>query len=67
VRLDLTGATTLAATATALTVAADPHASNSIDAPATVVPRASKVSGVKSGFTYGVPAHAIVVLTLEAH
>jgi alpha-N-arabinofuranosidase len=68
VRLDLTGgAKTLASTATALTLAADPHATNSIDAPATVVPSASKVSGVESGFTYNVPAHAVVVLTLEAH
>jgi alpha-N-arabinofuranosidase len=66
VRLDLTGARTLASTATALTLAADPQATNSIDAPATVVPFTSKVSGVKPGFTYDVPAHAVVVLTLES-
>ncbi len=50
----------------ALTLAADPQATNSIDAPAAVVPRASTVSGVASGLTYKVPAHGIVVLTLEA-
>ena len=60
------GATALGPTATALTLAADPQATNSIDAPATVVPVASKVTGVKSGFTYTVPAHGIVVLTLES-
>jgi hypothetical protein len=25
------------------------------------------VSGVKSGFIYNVPAHAVVLLTLETH
>ena len=48
-----------------MTLAADPQATNSIDTPENVVPVASKVTGVKSGFTYTVPAHAIVVLTLE--
>jgi alpha-L-arabinofuranosidase len=67
VRLDVTGARTLASTATALTLAADPQATNSIGARETVVPRASKVSGVAPGFTFTVPAHAIVVLTLDTH
>jgi len=31
-----------------------------------VAPVVSKVSGVRPGFTYTVPAHGIVVLTLEA-
>jgi hypothetical protein len=48
-----------------LTLAADPQATNSIDAPRTVVPVASTLPGVKSGFTYTVPASGIVVLTLE--
>jgi alpha-L-arabinofuranosidase len=56
---------TLASTATAVTLAADPKATNSIDAPQAVVPVTSKVSGVKPGFTYDVPAHGIVVLMLE--
>jgi hypothetical protein len=32
-----------------------------------VAPVTPKVSGVKAGFSYTVPAHGIVVLTLEAH
>ena len=65
VQLDLRGVRTLAPTATAVTLAADPRATNSIDAPEIVVPITSKVSGVKPGFTYTVPAHGIVVLILE--
>jgi alpha-N-arabinofuranosidase len=66
VQIDLPGLKGLASTATAQTLAADPQATNSIDAPTKVVPVASKVSGVKSGFTYPVPAHGIVTLVLEA-
>ncbi len=66
VQLDLTGLKSLAATATAVTLSAPPQATNSIDAPQAVAPVTSRVSGVKSGFTYTVPSHAIVVLTLEA-
>jgi alpha-N-arabinofuranosidase len=66
VQLDITGVRTLGSTATAVTLAAPPEATNSIDAPATVAPVTSRVPGVKPGFTYTVPAHAIVVLTLEA-
>jgi alpha-N-arabinofuranosidase len=65
VQIDLQGARSLAPTATAVTLAADPKATNSIDAPATTVPVTSNVSGVKPGFTYTVPAHGIVVLILE--
>ena len=66
VQLDLTGLRSLAPTATAVTLSAPPQATNSIDAPQAVAPVTSRVSGVKSGFTYTVPSHAIVVLTLEA-
>ena len=65
VQLDITGGRTLASTGTAVTLAADPQATNSIDAAQAVVPVTSKVSGVRPGFTYKVPAHGIVVLTLE--
>ena len=51
---------------TAVTLAADPKATNSIDAAQAVAPVTSKVSGVRPGFTYKVPAHGIIVLTLEA-
>jgi len=65
VQIELTGTKTIAGTATALTLAADPQATNSIDAPRNVVPVSSKLPGVKSEFTYTVPASGIVVLTLE--
>ena len=65
-QLDITGVRTLASTGTAVTLAADPKATNSIDAAQAVAPVTSKVSGVKPGFTYKVPAHGIIVLTLEA-
>ena len=66
VQLDITGVRTLASTGTAVTLAADPKATNSIDAAQAVAPVTSKVSSVRPGFTYKVPAHGIVVLTLEA-
>jgi alpha-N-arabinofuranosidase len=66
VQINLTGAGALAPTATALTLAADPHATNAIDAPGRVVPVTSTVTGVKPGFTHTVPRHGIVVLTLRS-
>jgi alpha-N-arabinofuranosidase len=65
VRIDLTGVRSLAPTATAVTLAGDAQATNSIDVPEKVVPVASKVAGVKSGFTYTVPSHGIVVLEIS--
>jgi alpha-N-arabinofuranosidase len=65
VQLDLTGVRTLASTATAVTLVADPKGTNSIDAPQAVAPVTTKVEGVKPGFTYTIPAHGIVVLMLE--
>jgi alpha-N-arabinofuranosidase len=65
VQINLTGTGSLAPTATALTLAADPQATNAIDAPDRVVPVTSTVTGVKPGFTYTVPKHGIVVLTLR--
>jgi alpha-N-arabinofuranosidase len=67
VQIDVTGAATLGSTATAITLSGAADATNSIDAPENVVPRTSKVAGVKSGFTYTVPAHGIVVLELSTH
>ncbi|HEY1303580.1 MAG TPA: alpha-L-arabinofuranosidase C-terminal domain-containing protein [Vicinamibacterales bacterium] len=64
-QIDLPRTTSLVPTASALTLAADSPATNSIDSPQTVAPVSSTVSGVKSGFTYTVPARAIVVFTME--
>ena len=66
VQLDLNGVRALAPTATAITLAAAPTATNSIESPANVVPVTSTVAGVKPAFSYTVPAHAIVVLTLNS-
>ncbi|HET6955067.1 MAG TPA: alpha-L-arabinofuranosidase C-terminal domain-containing protein [Vicinamibacterales bacterium] len=63
VQLDIIG-TALRPIATALTLAGDPLDTNSIDAPERVLPKRSQVTGVKSGFTYTVPANGIVVLEL---
>ena len=65
VQINLAGARNVAGTATALPLAADPQATNSIDVPQNVVPVSAKLAGVKSGLTYTVPANAIVVLTLQ--
>jgi alpha-L-arabinofuranosidase len=65
VQITLTGTGSLASTATALTLSADPQATNAIDTPERVVPVTSTVAGVKSGFTYTVPKHGIVVLTMR--
>ena len=65
VQIALTGTGSLASTATALTLSADPQATNTIDTPERVVPVTSTVSGVKSGFTYTVPKHGIVVLAMR--
>ena len=48
----------------ALTLGADPQATNSIDEAARVVPVTSQVTGVAPGFTYTVPANGVVVLNL---
>jgi alpha-N-arabinofuranosidase len=65
VRIDLAGVKSLASTATAMTLAADPQATNTIDTPTRVVPVTSTVSGVKPGFTYTVPKGGIVSLTFR--
>ncbi len=66
VTIDLKGVAALAPTATAITLAADPNATNSIDEPRKVVPTTSKVSGIRPSFPYAVPAHGIVVLKLDS-
>jgi alpha-N-arabinofuranosidase len=66
VQLTVRGTHTLSTTATAITLAADPQATNSIEAPGRVAPVTSTVTGVQPDFTYTVPAHGIAVLTLSA-
>ncbi len=66
VRLDLQGVQNLASTATVVTLAADPKATNSIDTPQVVAPVTTKISDVKPGFVHNVPADSIVVVVLES-
>jgi alpha-N-arabinofuranosidase len=65
VKINLAGLTSVASEATAITLSADPNATNTIDAPEKVVPVTTKVSGVKPSFTYTVPASGIVVLRVK--
>ena len=65
VQIDLKGVRALASTATATVLSGDAQATNSIDAPEKIVPASTRLTGVKPGFTYTVPAHGIVVLTFS--
>jgi alpha-N-arabinofuranosidase len=65
VQITLTGTGSLASTPTALTLSADPQATNAIDTPERVVPVKSTVTTTRSSFTYTVPKHGIVVLTMR--
>jgi len=66
VKLDIQGAQSVAPTADALTLAAEPDATNSIDEPRKVVPVSSQVSGVRPTFTYSAPANSITVLGIKS-
>lgn len=65
--ITLRGAGTVAATANAIILTADPTATNTIESPTQVVPTTSKVSGIRSSFIYTVPPNSITVLKLESH
>jgi alpha-N-arabinofuranosidase len=62
----ITGVTSLASTATAITLAANPDDSNSISQPKRIVPVIKTIRGIKSRFTYTLPPNSIVVLKLKA-
>jgi alpha-N-arabinofuranosidase len=64
-KLDIRGAR-LKSDGAAVTLAAAPDATNSIDNPTNVVPVVSKVTDVASPFGYTLPANSIVVLTLKS-
>jgi len=65
VAINVKGVTSLVSTAAAITLAADPLATNSIVEPTKVVPVTTSLSDVKPGFSYEVPATGIVVLKLK--
>jgi alpha-N-arabinofuranosidase len=60
------GVSSLASTATAITLAANPDDSNSISQPKQVVPVTKTIRGVKPRFSYTLPPNSIVVLKLKA-
>lgn len=64
--LDIKGVKSVKSTATATTLAAGQNDSNSITDPVKVVPVTVKISGVKPGFSYTLPANSITVLELGA-
>ncbi len=61
VKLDIQG-TRLKHTGTAITLAATPDATNSIDHPTNVVPVTTKVKSIKPVFNYDLPPYSITVL-----
>ena len=63
--VDLKGVTAVDPTAAVQTMAADPMATNSIDKPTAVVPVDSTMTDAKPAFDTTVPAHGIVVMTLN--
>jgi alpha-L-arabinofuranosidase len=63
-RVDVTGARSVAASATTTTLTGDPAARNSITAPDTVVPATGSVAA-GPGFGYTFPANSVVVLKLH--
>ena len=65
VTINIKGAGVLAPTATAISLTAEPGATNSIDAPKQVVPVVSKLGGAGAPFTYTVPPYSIIVLKLR--
>ncbi len=64
INLDIRGAK-LKRSGTAITLAASPNATNSIDDPTKVVPVTSKIDGVQPQFSYTLPADSVVVLRLK--
>ncbi|MBW8781504.1 MAG: alpha-N-arabinofuranosidase [Verrucomicrobia bacterium] len=66
VKIELRGLASVAPEATAITLAANPEDTNSVEEPTKVVPKRSLVSGIKPEFSYLIPANAIVVLKLKA-
>lgn len=66
VRIEIKGIRSVAPTGTALQIAADPSATNSIDDPTKVIPVTSRVDGIGLAFTYTFPPYSITVLRLDA-
>jgi alpha-L-arabinofuranosidase len=66
VHIDLKGIRTVAPMATMILLAADPTATNAIDAPTKVVPVTRQVSDIGRSFTHTFPPYSITILRLDA-
>jgi alpha-L-arabinofuranosidase len=64
--VQLKGVASLASKATAITLAAAPEATNSIEHPQTVIPTTTALGRLQPSFSYLVPPHSIVVLKLKS-
>ena len=64
-KIEITGVAKLASSASAITLTGNLDDSNTITQPRNIVPVTTTVRGVKSGFTYTLPPHSIVVLKLK--
>jgi alpha-N-arabinofuranosidase len=65
--INLSGVTLITPTATALTMTADPNATNSLDHPTAVIPVSSTVSEIKPMFVWQVLPNSISVLTIKTN
>jgi alpha-L-arabinofuranosidase len=66
VTIQLTGVKALKPEATVTTLAAPPDETNSMEKPAHVAPKTTKLSDVKPTFVYTFPPHSITLIALEA-
>ena len=64
-RIELSGVANVNHSATTISMAASPKATNSITDPRKVVPVSGTIDNVSKSFDYAMPANAIVVLKLE--
>ena len=65
-KMEINGAPSLAAKGIVIALMGNPDDSNSITEPKRVVPTTKTLRGIKSGFTYKMPPHSVVVLKLKA-
>lgn len=64
--IQLPGATSVGATATAIELAGNPQDENSFEQPAKVAPRVFSVPGIGPEFRYTLPPHSVTVLRIKA-
>lgn len=65
IAISVKGVTSLRPEGTAITLAADPLATNAIDDRKKVIPVTTRISGIQPTFTHAFPANSITVLKLE--